>query len=60
MRLHGLLPRLHQAPSFARLAEAMRRPGARAVLSAITPGRPYAIAALHGLLGRPMLLVAAR
>src|ERR1700682_5054454 len=70
MRLHPLLAALDNEPSFRRLLEALRgaavtpgslaRRGAAHVLSVITPARPYALAAVHAALGRPMLLVAGR
>src|SRR5579859_6245585 len=62
MRLHPLLAALDNEPAFKRLVEALGAPGAHAtqVLSAITPARPYALAAMHAALARPMLLVAGR
>src|SRR5947209_19767239 len=61
MRLNPLLRVLDRDPSFATLVEALRTPGAGPqVLSAITPARPYALAALHAALDRPMLLVVGR
>jgi transcription-repair coupling factor (superfamily II helicase) len=61
MRLHPLLAALDREPVFQRLVEALRPGGAGSrVLSAITPARPYALAALHAALRRPMLLVVGR
>src|SRR6202165_4763356 len=62
MRLHPLLAALDNEPAFTRLVEALRAPGKHAtqVLSVITPARPYALAAMHAALSRPMLLVAGR
>src|SRR5436190_11600358 len=61
MRLHSLLSALDRQPVFRDLVDALRAPGAsREVLSAITPARPYALAALHATLQRPMLLVVGR
>ena len=61
MRLHPLLAALDGDRVFQRLVEALKTSdGASQVLSAITPARPYALAALHAALGRPMLLVAGR
>src|SRR6266702_7552501 len=61
MRLHSLLSALDRQPVFRDLADALRAPGAsRELLSAITPARPYALAALHAALDRPMLLVVGR
>src|SRR5947209_535957 len=61
MRLHPLLHVLDRHPSFASLVEALRTPTAGPqLLSAITPARPYALAALHAALNRPMLLVVGR
>ena len=61
MRLHPLLRVLDRHPSFASLVEALRTPTAGPqLLSAITPARPYALAALHAALNRPMLLVVGR
>src|SRR5436190_20552208 len=61
MRLHPLLPRLHSLPGFARIVDTVRAGGSRpAVLSAITPARSYALAALHAAIQRPTLLVASR
>ncbi len=61
MRLHSLLSALDRQPVFKRLVEAMCATGAnRQSLSAITPARPYALAALQAALDRPMLLVVGR
>src|SRR6266702_8686236 len=61
MRLHPLLGILDRNPSFSSLVEALRTPGAGPqLLSAITPARAYALAALHAALHRPMLLVVGR
>ena len=61
MRLHPLLGVLDRHPSFSGLVEALRTPGAgRQLLSAITPARPFALAALHAAVNRPMLLVVGR
>jgi transcription-repair coupling factor (superfamily II helicase) len=61
MRLHSLLSALDRQPVFRSLLEALRQPGAGGqVLSAITPARPYALAALHAALDVPMLLVVGR
>src|SRR5919199_6766348 len=54
MRLHRLLPRLQQHPALRGVLQ-----GAP-ILSAITPARPYALAALHAELQRPLLLVTGR
>src|SRR2546428_3523948 len=61
MRLHSLLNALDRQSVFRDLVDALRAPGAsREVLSAITPARPYALAALHAALDRQMLLVVGR
>src|SRR5438874_12480956 len=61
MRLHSLLSALDRQPVFRDLVDALHAPGgSREVLSAITPARPYALAALHAALDRPMLLVVGR
>ena len=61
MRLHPLLGVLDRHPRFSGLVEALRTPGAgRQLLSAITPARPFALAALHAAVNRPMLLVVGR
>src|SRR5438105_1862017 len=61
MRLHPLLRVLDRHPSFASLVEALGTPAAGPqLLSAITPARPYALAALHAALNRPTPLAAAR
>src|SRR5438477_6275914 len=61
MRLHSLLNALDRQAVFHDLVEALRQPAAsRQVLSAITPARPYAVAALQAAVVRPMLLVVGR
>src|SRR5579859_3728986 len=60
MRLHPLLAALDHRPAFKSLVTALGSSTARQLLSVITPARPYALAALHAALGRPMLLVAGR
>jgi transcription-repair coupling factor (superfamily II helicase) len=62
MRLNSLLAALHNDDSFKRLlVEMSSRAGQPApVLSAISPARPFALAALHAALRRPMLLVVGR
>src|SRR6185503_11064159 len=61
MQLHPLLTALDREPVFQSLLAAVRARGAGPrVLSAITPARPFALAALHAALGRPILLVAGR
>src|SRR5919198_2487954 len=55
MRLQRLLPLLQAHPSLERVLA-----GETTLLSAITPARPYAVAALHAALGRPMLVVVPR
>src|SRR6266849_10688491 len=61
MRLHSLLSALDRQAVFRSLVEALRQPAARReILSAITPARPYALAAVHAALDRPMLLVVGR
>src|SRR5213080_4227148 len=61
MRLHSLLSALDRQAVFHDLVEALRQPAAsRQVLSAITPARPYAVAALQAAVVRPMLLVVGR
>src|SRR6266542_31820 len=59
MRLHPLLPRLHALPAFASVLDTLRADG-RAVLSAITPARPFALAALHAAVQRPIVLITSR
>jgi transcription-repair coupling factor (superfamily II helicase) len=61
MRLHPLLTVLGRDATFAALVNALKAhdSGPR-VLSAITPARAYALAALHAAVGRPMLLVTGR
>jgi transcription-repair coupling factor (superfamily II helicase) len=63
MRLHPLLPALDRLPAFKSLVDSLRHPsGDRSarIVSAITPARPYVLAALHAALGRPMLLAVGR
>ena len=68
MRLHPLLAALNRHPTFRSLVEALHTPALRQaqdertiqVLSAITPARAYALAALHAALQRPMLVVTGR
>jgi transcription-repair coupling factor (superfamily II helicase) len=61
MRLHSLLGSLAANPAFAALIENLTsRTADRPVLSAITPARPFALAALHAALSRPMLLITGR
>src|SRR5579864_6816861 len=62
MRLHPLLRALNDHPSFGALVQALQIPGGAGpqVLSAITPARAYALAALHAALRRPMLLITGR
>src|SRR5260221_5308488 len=61
MRLRCLLGGSGRESVFRDLVESLRAPGARReVLSTITPARPYALAALHAALARPMLLVVGR
>lgn len=60
MRLHPLLPRLQAFPSFQRMLDDVGASRGRAVLSTITPARPFALAALHAACGRPVLLIAGR
>src|SRR5438105_5920101 len=61
MRLHPLLAALDRHPTFRALVEALQTPGAGTqVVSAITPARAYALAALHAALERPMLLITGR
>ncbi|HYY87606.1 MAG TPA: transcription-repair coupling factor, partial [Chloroflexota bacterium] len=55
MRLQRLLPLLQAHPSLERVLA-----GETTLLSAITPARPYAVAALHAAVGRPMLVVVPR
>src|ERR687885_68258 len=61
MHLFPLLAALESDPVFASLVASVRSraPGAR-VLSAISSARPYALAALHAAVARPMLLIAGR
>jgi transcription-repair coupling factor (superfamily II helicase) len=61
MRLHPLLAALDQAHAFSALVEALRTPAPGThLLSAITPARPFALAALHAALRRPMLFIVGR
>src|SRR5579864_7518687 len=61
MRLNSLLTVLGRHPSFQALSRALStKQSGRHVLSAITPARPYALAALHAAAGRPMLLITGR
>src|ERR1043166_633982 len=63
MRLHPHLPALDRLPAFQRLVASLRphaRGKAAGVVSAITPARPFILAALHAALGRPMVLVVGR
>ncbi|HEV7664548.1 MAG TPA: CarD family transcriptional regulator, partial [Chloroflexota bacterium] len=61
MRLHPLLAALDRQAVFAGLVKALRKPGGRThVLSAITPARAYALAALHAAVERPVLLITGR
>jgi transcription-repair coupling factor (superfamily II helicase) len=60
MRLHPLLAALDNQPAFKSLVKALGSSAGSQILSVITPARPYALAAVHAALGRPMLLVAGR
>src|SRR4051812_34877501 len=61
MRLSPILAALDREPSFTAVVEALREArGANQVLSAITPARAYALAALHAALRQPLLLVVGR
>src|SRR5579859_158180 len=62
MRLHPLLRALNEHPSFRELVQSLQTTGGAGprILSAITPARPFALAALHAALRRPMLLIAGR
>src|ERR1700682_5099905 len=60
MRLHPLLAALNNQPAFKSLVEALGSSAQSQTLSVITPARPYALAAVHAALKRPMLLVAGR
>jgi transcription-repair coupling factor (superfamily II helicase) len=61
MRLHALLGVLDRQPTFQQLVEDLSAPEATPrLLSAITPARPYALAALHAALNRSMIVVAGR
>ncbi|MBV9329068.1 MAG: transcription-repair coupling factor [Chloroflexi bacterium] len=62
MRLHPLLAALRQHPSFQDLVESLHTPSGAGprVLSAISPARAFALAALHAAVRRPMLLITGR
>ena len=63
MRLHPLLAALSRNQSFRDLVEALRTAAPSPtthILSAITPARTYALAALHAAIGRPILLITGR
>src|SRR5579871_4152202 len=62
MRLHPLLAALDRSPNFERLVESLRTSSGAGprVLSAITPARAFALAALHAALHRPTLLITGR
>jgi transcription-repair coupling factor (superfamily II helicase) len=61
MRLGPLLPVLGRHATFETLIEALHTRGSGTrIMSAITPARPYALAALHAAVRRPMLLVTGR
>lgn len=61
MRLHPLLAVLGRHPRFQSLVDALTAGESTThVLSAITPARAYALAALHAAVGRPMLLITGR
>ena len=63
MRLHPLVAALQAEPTFLNLAASIRGGadvGRVPLLSSITPARPFALAALHAALERPMLLVVGR
>src|SRR5258708_22307862 len=62
MRLHSLLGALDRDPTFQEVISELSAKHERGtqLLSAITPARPFAIAALHGRLQRPILLVVGR
>ena len=60
MRLHPLLSALGGQPAFQKLVDALGSgESGTHVLSAISPARAYALAALHAAVRRPMLLVTA-
>jgi transcription-repair coupling factor (superfamily II helicase) len=59
MRLHPLLARLQTFASFQSVLNELGN-GRRAVMSTITPARPYALTALHAALARPILLITSR
>src|SRR5262249_59996616 len=60
MRLKPLLASLARDPTFGALVDALETHDRGQVLSAITPARPFALAALQAALGRPMLLITGR
>jgi transcription-repair coupling factor (superfamily II helicase) len=61
MRLYSLLSLLDRQPAFKALVDSLRsQKAATRVVSVITPARPYALAAMHAALGRPMLLLTGR
>src|SRR5947207_1946060 len=62
MRLHPLLRALNEYPRFRELVQSLQNTGGTGphVLSAITPARTFAVAALHAGLDRPMLLITGR
>src|SRR5205085_12190416 len=61
MQLHPLLGAIQREPTFQRLRAALETDDQHQhVLSAITPARAFALAALHAQLRRPMLLLAGR
>src|ERR671939_962625 len=60
MRLYPLLGALRAEPVFQHLLERVGTSAPAPVLSAITPARPFAVAALHAALERPMLLLVGR
>jgi transcription-repair coupling factor (superfamily II helicase) len=59
LHLHFLLPSLREHPALRGLAERLTA-GAAARASAIDAAKPALLAALHGLVERPVLVVAAR
>src|SRR5438552_15563397 len=60
MQLHPLLAALNGEPVFQRLLNALKTQRGTHVLSAITPARSFALAALHAEIQKPMLLVVGR
>jgi transcription-repair coupling factor (superfamily II helicase) len=60
MRLQPLLASLARDPTFEALVDALKTHDREQVLSAITPARPFALAALQTALGRPLLLITGR